>query len=157
MNCLKIMNMFYESDRSDMPVLNQILVSVHSFFCSSCAEKISHYNAAAEVMKKDFIQRIPLENKSMENIIMSEIAKEEQLESNYSPKGFSTRGWVVAGLILLVSLVTAFFGLDFKNIASASGMSFMLPVGITIGFILSIYGALFIGSHLKELSERFGL
>ena len=36
-------------------------------------------------------------------------------------------------------------------------MSFLLPVGITIGVVLTTYGALFIGSHLKELSERFGL
>jgi hypothetical protein len=30
-------------------------------------------------------------------------------------------------------------------------------VGITIGIVLTCYGALFIGSHLKELMERFGL
>jgi hypothetical protein len=36
-------------------------------------------------------------------------------------------------------------------------MSYLLPVGITIGIVLTSYGALFIGSHLKELSERFGL
>jgi len=30
-------------------------------------------------------------------------------------------------------------------------------MGITIGIILTTYGALFIGSHLKQLSERFGL
>jgi len=57
----------------------------------------------------------------------------------------------------MVSLITAFFGLDFKNLASESGISFLLPMGITIGIILTTYGALFISSHLNELSERFGL
>jgi hypothetical protein len=33
----------------------------------------------------------------------------------------------------------------------------MIPIGITIGIMLTGYGALFIGSHLKEFSERFGL
>jgi hypothetical protein len=36
-------------------------------------------------------------------------------------------------------------------------MSFLLPVGITVGIVLTSYGALFIGGHLKELSERFRL
>jgi hypothetical protein len=36
-------------------------------------------------------------------------------------------------------------------------MSFLLPVGITFGIVLTSYGALFIGSHLEEFSERFGL
>ena len=160
MNCSKILDMFYESDRSDTPLLNQILISIHTFFCPSCAEKINRYNAASAFMKEDFLPEILPESRSfleIENKIMSEIDLEEQPEKNYSAQGFSTRSWVISGLILLISLVTAFFGLDFKNLASASGMSFMLPMGITIGIILSIYGALFIGSHLKELSERFGL
>ena len=87
-------------------------------------------------------------------------AEEEQQETEeiYAvPGGLSTRGWVIAGLIILVSLVTAFFGLDFQKLALETGMSFLLPVGITIGIVLTSYGALFIGSHLKELSERFGL
>jgi len=136
------------------------LISIHVFFCPSCAEEINRYNSAASIIKEDFFPDALSENKlflELEDSIMSKVAQEELEEINYSVPGVSTRGWVIAGLILLVSLVTAFFGLDFKNLANASGMSFMLPMGITIGIILTIYGALFIGSHLKELSERFGL
>ena len=93
---------------------------------------------------------------------MAAIAAEE--EKNPEPEeifaipgGLSTRGWVIAGLIILISLSTAFLGMDFEHIANVAGMSFMLPVGITIGIVLTSYGALFIGSHLKELTERFGL
>jgi len=73
------------------------------------------------------------------------------------PGGFSTRGWVIAGMVMLVSLATAFFGMDFNRVALAAGMSYMIPVGITIGIALTCYGALFVGSHLKEFTERFGL
>ena len=160
MNCSKIMDMFYESEKNDIPFLNHILISIHAFFCSSCAQEINRYNAAAAEIKEDFLPESYYENKSfleLEDSIMTKVAQEELTEINYSVPGVSTRGWVIAGLILLVSLVTAFFGLDFKNLANASGSSFMVPMGITIGIILTIYGALFIGSHLKELSKRFGL
>jgi hypothetical protein len=45
--------------------------------------------------------------------------------------------------------------MDFINIADTQGSSFLLPVGITIGAVVTGYGAFFIGSHLKELSSRF--
>ena len=97
----------------------------------------------------------------LEEAVMAAIAVEENIspetEEALIPGGFSTRGWVIAGLAMLVSLATAFFGLEFNKVALAAGMSFMIPIGITFGIVLTGYGALFIGSHLKELTERFGL
>jgi len=154
MNCIKVMDMVYDEDSS---LLNQIQISFHTFFCPSCAQKIELYQAAREIMKNDFFQLSP----DIENQVMARISCEEELsetESSFSIPGvLSTRGWVIAGLIIMISLVTAFFGLDFKNLVSQSGNSFLLPMGITIGIVLTSYCALFIGSHLKELSERFGL
>jgi hypothetical protein len=60
-------------------------------------------------------------------------------------------------MVMLVSFATAFFGLDFNEVALTAGLSFMIPIGITIGIVLTCYGALFIGSHLKEFIERFDL
>jgi hypothetical protein len=69
--------------------------------------------------------------------------------------GFSFRGWVIAGCFILLSMATAFFGSDFVKIAGIEGSSFLLPVGITFGVVLTCYCALFIGSHMRELEERF--
>ena len=155
MSCKKIMDMIYEDD--DMPLYNQILTGLHAFFCPDCAGEIEHYKAARMIMKEDFFQSPP----AIEDVLMAriniEILNEEEQQENVIPGALSTRRWIIAGVILMVSLVTAFLGLDFKNLASESGMSFMLPMGITIGIVVTTYGALFIGSHLKELSERFGL
>jgi len=116
-------------------------------------EKMEHYQSAKTIMKEDFFPPSP----NLEDSIMAKIEAEQE-ESAYAPVGgLSTHGWVIAGVIILISLVTSFFGLDFQQLALKSGMSFMLPIGITIGIVLTTYGALFIGSHLKELSERFGL
>jgi hypothetical protein len=69
----------------------------------------------------------------------------------------SLRSWVITGIIVLVSLTSAFFGIDFIKVAAANGSAFLLPVGLTVGGVTTFYGALFIASHLEELSDRFGL
>jgi len=152
MNCSKIMDIFYNEEPVSFP--GQIQIWLHAFFCEECAAKIEKYNTAKIIMKEDFFPAAP----GLENTIMARLAIEEEQEDIIAtPGGISTRGWVIAGLIIMVSLVTAFFGLDFQNLATESGRSFMLPMGITIGIVLTTYGAFFIGSHLKELTERFGL
>jgi hypothetical protein len=157
MNCLKNMDMVYEDD--SMSIFNHIRVGLHTFFCSACTEEIEHHQAARAIMREDFFPHsLSIEESIMTKIYSQQEFEEEQTESAYSAPGtFSTRGWVIAGIVLIISLVTVFFGLDFKNLANESGMSFLLPMGITIGIALTIYGALFIGSHLKEFTERFDL
>jgi hypothetical protein len=156
MGCSKIMDLYHESQEggeSSISLLSQIQVWAHILFCTVCAEKIERYEAAKTLMKEDFFPLPP----DIEETIMARIDAEQADEAHDTVGGFSTQSWVIAGLIILISLATAFFGLDFKRLALDSGMSFMLPIGITIGIVLTTYGAFFIGSHLKELSERFGL
>jgi len=157
MKCAKILEMFYEDD--EMPAASQLRIGFHAFFCPSCAQEIEKYETAKSAMKDFFPQQNswPDLEESIMLKLQSEQLNEEEADESSIPGALSTRRWVIAGLILMVSLVTVFFGLDFQNLASESGMSFLLPMGITIGIVLTTYGALFIGSHLKELSERFGL
>jgi len=160
MNCSRILDLFYEysgNDREDsMPLLTQIQIWLHTLICPNCAQEIERYEVAREIMREDFF---PLSPNLEDSIMARAAAEQEQLEEEiYAvPGGLSTRGWIIAGLVIFISLATSFFGLDFQKIAGESGVSFLLPVGITIGIVLTSYGALFIGSHLKELSERFGL
>jgi len=163
MDCSKVKDLIYENFGNDqgsadsLSLFDQIQISFHTFFCQKCARDIALFENTRNILREDFFISSP----ELEDSIMMKIASEEEpsgaQEIYASPGGISTRNWVIAGLIVMISLVTAFFGIDFKNIASESGMSFLLPIGITIGVVLTTYGALFIGSHLKELSERFGL
>jgi len=160
MNCSKILDVVYEYSGNDMPIFSQIQVWLHTMLCPDCAEKIERLENTRYVMRNDFFPSSPGCGSwsSIEDSIMAKIAAgEEETEHSAVPGGFSTRGWVITGLVILISLATVFFGLDFQKIANETGMSFLLPVGITIGIVLTVYGAFFIGSHLKELSERFGL
>jgi len=157
MTCSKIIDMIYEDE--PIPYLNQLQIWVHVFFCPECAQKIERYESAKDILREDFFPP----SCEMENSIMARIAIEDKETEVYenpahaAPGGLSTRGWVIAGLVILISLVTAYFGFDFRSLANELGASFVLPVGITVGIVVTSYGAFFIGSHLKELTERFGL
>jgi len=155
MSCTKILDMVFDYSGSEMPLLNQIQVWIHTFFCPECSLEIERYSNVRTIMREGFFKDSP----NFEDAIMNRIAIEEETEelALTNPGGFSTRSWVIAGLAILISLATVFLGFDFKMLTSENGMSLMLPIGITIGIVLTTYGAFFIGSHLKELSERFGL
>ena len=161
MNCERILEKVYESygegAHDSFPLLTQIQVGLHTLLCSDCAREIERFEKCRGILNNDFMPSAPA---GFEDSVMAMIGAEENAFEEAeapAPGGFSTRGWVIAGLVMLISLATAFFGLEFNNIVLASGMSFLIPVGITIGIVLTCYGALFIGSHLKELTERFGL
>jgi hypothetical protein len=155
MNCERVLEKVYEMDDT-MSLFTRIRIGLHIITCPDCAQEIERFEVCKDILRNDFFPTA-----SLEDTVMAMVAAEEAAapaaEEMEIPGGFSTRGWVIAGLVMFVSLATAFFGLDFNHVAVAAGISFLIPVGITIGIVLTCYGALFIGSHLKELTERFGL
>jgi hypothetical protein len=157
MNCDKVQDLVYaysgEEAHNEMPLLAQVQVNLHLFVCQECAEKVERFHVCREMLRDTFMPQSP----GLEDAVMAMVAEDAEAHGAEVPGGFSTRGWVIAGLVMLVSLATIFFGMDFNSIALAAGVSYMIPVGITIGIALTSYGALFIGSHLKKLTERFGL
>jgi hypothetical protein len=159
MNCSKILDLVYEYSGSEfapedsMPLFDQIQVWLHSAFCPYCTREIEGLEEARNIMRRDFFAS----SAGLEDSIMAKITAEKDIEPYAVPGGISTRAWAVTGLIILVSLAAAFFGLDFQKIADETGISFLLPVGITIGIVLTAYCVFFIGSHIREFTERFDL
>jgi len=161
MSCERILEKVYEMDDS-MSLFTRIRIGLHIISCPDCAQEVERFEVCKDILRNDFLPTSIMDAAPiLEDAVMAKVAAEEAAvpaaEEMEIPGGLSTRGWVIAGLVILVSLATAFFGLDFNHMAVAAGISFLIPVGITIGIVLTCYGALFIGSHLKELSERFGL
>ena len=154
MSCAKILDLVYEQE--DMSLFNRIRVGLHLMVCPDCAQEVERFEVCRDILHNDFMFPEP----DLEDSVMSMISDgEEETETCETevPGGFSIRGWIIAGIVMLVSLATVFFGLEFNKVALIAGMAFTIPIGITIGIALTSYGALFIGSHLKDLSERFGL
>jgi hypothetical protein len=158
MSCEKILEKVYEMDDS-MSLFTRIRIGLHIISCPDCAQEVERFEVCKDILRNDFLQASIDAAADIEDTVMAMVAAEEApaAEEMEVPGGLSTRGWVIAGLVIFVSLATAFFGLDFNHVAVTAGISFLIPVGITIGIVLTCYGALFIGSHLKELTERFGL
>jgi len=154
-DCEYVMNINDEIDKdTSLPILTQARLSMHLLFCEDCQLELKNLQNAEEIMRTDFLPPSP----EFEDIIMKKLGEEVFLdETMKETAGVSFKSWVIIGFFLVVSLVSTFFGMNFVGIPNGDGLSFLLPVGITIGIIVTCYGALFIGSHLKELSNRFGL
>jgi hypothetical protein len=145
------MEKIMEFDGDRVPLTIRFRIALHLLACGRCSREITRYEGARDLLKKDFFPPSP----ALEGMIMEKIYREAPLAETAGE--ISLRGWVITGIIVVFSLSSAFLGMNFGNIAAREGSSFLLPLGLTIGTIVSAYGALFIGSHLKELSERFRL
>lgn len=155
MTCRDVIDTLYEYYHEEsLSLLKRLQIEFHLIFCPPCAGEYKKLEKVREIIKTDFFSAPP---PGLEDRIMAEIEQEVSRETIPVVAGVPFRSWVITGFIVLVSLATASLGIDFSRLADTLGTSFLLPIGITIGTIITGYGALFIGSHLEELSERFGL
>jgi hypothetical protein len=157
MRCPEALDKLYETfgdeGAEDFSLLDRLELGLHLFLCPRCGEERRKLEAARGMMGAGFFPPAP----DFEEALMARVLDEEGPEASDAPTGVSFRGWVITGCVILVSLSLSCFGIDFIWVARSQGSSFLLPLGLTIGGVLTGYGALFIGSHLKELSARFGL
>ena len=152
MDCRTALDALYAADDSPLPLIQQARIWLHLLLCPACAAEARCLRQAAAIMKSDFLPPSP----DFGDLLMSRLREEGALDAQ-AAAAVSFRGWVIIGCFVLLSLSSAFFGMNFIEIANAEGLSFLVPVGITFGVVLTCYGAIFIGSNLKELSARFGL
>jgi len=158
MKCNDALDMVYESEEA-LPLGKRLSVAFHIILCGQCAAHLGNYEKARFLLKTEFFPPSPDFSDSIMNSIYREDEEYEEEASGHLMEagGFSVRGWVIAGLALIISLATIFFGQDFASIVRDQGSSYLIPLGILIGVAITVYGALFIGSHLKEFSEKFKL
>ena len=135
----------------------QIQIWFHLLFCPTCTAELKKLQKIENILNTDFLPASPEFEEILMERIYKEFGEESEEELAGTPIVVSLRMWVIIGFFILLSLCTSFFGMNFVEIANAEGLSFLLPVGITIGMVVTCYGALFIGSHLKELSSLFKL
>jgi len=155
MDCTAVKDYLYESEEETyQSFFTDIRIALHLLFCPECTLEQRNLEHVKNIMETDFFPPAP----DFEEPIMEHLQTMDEFEEEIdAPTGVSFRNWVIIGFFLLFSLASAFFGLNFTQIAASEGSSFLLPVGITIGTALTCYGAFFIASHLKELSARFRL
>ena len=160
MKCDEALDMVYEAE-APLSLAKRLSLAFHIVLCGKCTAHLENYKKSLLLLRTDFFPPSPDFCDSIMNSIYREADEsafnEAVDEQFFGVGGFSIKGWVIAGIVLLISLATAFFGQDFTSIVMDQGSLYLLPLGIFIGVFITCYGALFIGSHLKELSERFKL
>jgi len=155
MDCQTVLDVVYYSDKHNtLPILAQVRIWFHLLFCPVCPIELENLRNIEDIMKTEFLPPSP----DFEEIIMKHLYDVSNIvEKTDAPSGFSLRSWIIIGFFVLLSLSSSFFSINFIEIADAEGLSFLLPVGLTIGMVVTCYGALFIGSNLNKLSTRFKL
>ena len=149
MNCRELMDQAAGSSGEHLPLALRLKIGFHLLRCSRCAAEAARFEAARELLKAGAFPPAP----DLESLIM------ERIEASFPHEGaeiageISFRGWVITGVIVILSLSSAFIGMNANQIAPRDWTSFLLPLGLTVGLFVTGYGALFIGTHLKELSE----
>ena len=159
MKCDDVLDTVYETE-TVFSLGKRLSMAFHIIFCGQCAVHLENYEKSRFLLKTGFFPPSPdFSDAIMENVYHENFDSYEQLidEQLTETGGVSVKGWAIAGIVLLFSLATIFFGQDYDSIAVDQGSSYLLPLGIIIGVVLTGYGAIFIGSHLKEFSQRFKL
>jgi hypothetical protein len=74
------------------------------------------------------------------------------------PRRFmSLRNWLLGGVALLVSIAFVPFLEEFKALTRSYGNGFLLPLGIVLGILVTVYMMVFIATHVQDFSRRFGI
>ena len=146
-----------------MSIFTHLALELHLLFCPRCASALRRYRLGRELLASSFQDpelKIPsLELPDLGSPVMARLFDDKSFSEQQegAVDALSFRRWVITGCVIVISLVSVFFCLDFMELSASAGSSLIIPMGLTIGIFISAYSALFIGSHLKELSERFNL
>jgi hypothetical protein len=136
----------------------RLAIAFHLLWCKKCIRDLARYENAREIMRSEFFAN---EGESVADYVMSAIGEEGRVASDsfasLPPEILPIRNWIISGVIIISALTTSFFGMDFNSLVHDFGNNFTIPLAITIGTVITAYIALFIGKHLKKLSELFGL
>jgi len=87
---------------------------------------------------------------------MNAIRDPQEIE-NVAGEPVSLKNWVLVGVIVFLSLLLSSVGLGFSAPGILLRSNLLLPISLTLGFGVTIYGGVFIASHMEDFSERFGL
>ena len=66
----------------------------------------------------------------------------------------SMRDWIITGFVIVSSIVLVPLLAEFRALKAVYGSGFTLPVFLALGSLVTLYGGLFVMSHLDDFSRR---
>lgn len=146
MYCEKAMDSVVEK-LGDGPL--SLEVHLHLLRCPSCRAEAARLRKAARELATLPFPAAP----DLEDSIMAAIRREQAPE----PAPIAFRDWVAVGVLIAAAAALSPLGATFGWLVGLLGSGLTMPIALTMGIALTAYCALFIGTHLDELSERFHL
>ena len=153
MTCQRAMELIDQNGGEDpVPSLSRIRLAFHLAHCQTCSAELARLERVYTFLRTDYISEAP----DLSSAIMKEICVPLETEIAVG-EPVSFKNWVVVGVILFFSLLLSSVGLEISAPGILLRSHILLPITLTLGFGVTIYGGVFIASHMEDFSERFGL
>lgn len=137
---------------ASIPLLPRLRLAFHLSYCKGCAQESARLRRVYTFLRTDYIPEAP----DLSDAIMNEICAPQETET-LDGEPVSLKNWVLVGVIVFFSLLLSSVGLEFSAPGILLRSNLLLPITLTLGFGVTIYGGVFIATHMEDFSERFGL
>ncbi len=159
MTCDRAMDLLIDEDHGEpIPLIDSIRLRFHLRSCAGCVAEADRLRSCAAVLVSGFLPPVPdLADSIMAAVRLEVAAQAVRAVEEAAEEHVSYRNWVFGGAIIFASLAVFPLGQASGWLVRLLGSDLTFPIALTLGVVLTAYCALFIGSHLDELTERFGL
>lgn len=145
MRCSTFLDRYDLLDSGEEP---GFLLRSHMAFCPECRRQVSlladGMHAWIEADAKDPQSRI--HGNLVDQRVMAAISLLPRPR-----KELHARNWAVSGTVLLLSMVLIPFSKDFQFLREVFGEGYSLPLFLVLGIVLTLFGLVFIATHIEEL------
>lgn len=144
MRCDEFLDRYDRLDSGEEPGL---FLRLHLAACPACRDRVAEHEAALEAIRTAAAE--PLDA-ALEEAIAARVMAAVRLMP--APRrAFHARDWAISGLVIFSSLALVPFDANYGILRELFGEGFTMPLCLVLGLVLTIYGAVFIGTHMTEL------
>lgn len=144
MRCDEFLDRYDMLDSDEEPGL---FMRLHLATCPSCRARVAERASALAAIRASAAEPVDLDlEAAIEDRVMAAVrlmpAPRRELHA---------REWVVSGLVIFASIALVPFDANYGILRDLFGEGFTMPLCLVLGLVLTIYGAVFIGTHMSEL------
>jgi len=134
-------------DRLDSGEEPGLFLRLHLASCPACRARVAEQAAALEAIRAAAAGPLDAE---LEDAIEDRVMAAVHLLPR-PRRELHARDWAISGLVIFASLALVPFDANYGLLRDLVGESFTMPLCLVLGLVVTIYGAVFIGTHMEEL------
>ncbi len=153
MNCNEIIKKIMEAD-PNQPFSEEI--QEHIMNCNKCAQTARETERVIALLQRNNTVDVP---PNLPEEIMKSVYCIQEKEGIVPVKEHKMPlfNWIGAGFIILCSIMLLQFSTAFRWVKEAFGGTIEIAIGILLGSAVTIYALVFIATHVKSISDFFGV